>query len=291
MLLTPSVLLLAFACGSCSSDKTPSDSTVPVDTVCAHPSGVGEIGWGDANHDARVDIADTARTLRHLLDEGPPTACLPAMDISYVDDLVDVSDALAPLYLLFVGNSSLPAGSPDCEEVEALEAAPCGRVALSLAGEERREAEQPGGEVTVSVAVQLESPDLSAEGWSFGIVAEGCAFTTVSEADTASADLRLDPAGRRDQGWLRSDLSADRVVSSALLSWANPVSLPARDEPWTLLRVELGATAPDSGCGTCSLRFEDGAPSPGQPVPTMLSVDGRSLPLAGTGLDIEICAP
>lgn len=284
-------LLLALpACSGCN-ESAPAGGQPAATEVCALPAPVGEIGWGDANRDGVLDVADPVRTLRALMDAGPAFGCADAQDAGYRDGLVDLGDALSLLYHLFVGNSALPDGDPDCVDPAAIEEAPCGRFLLAVEGESSATAAQAGGSVELEATVRLYNPDLPVQAWSLGLSAEGCSLVGASEAGTASADVRLDAAGRRDEGWHRSDLVDGRVLSSTVVSWARDLALPAQEEPWTLLSVAVQANAPASGCAPCTLRLEDGLAGVGQPVALTLSVAGRSVPPPTAALVVEVCAP
>lgn len=282
-------------CGGCREAPEPPRPEPEWEAVCALPALPDAPGWGDANQDGQVDLSDAVRTLRALQSGGAAPACLEAMDVGFRDDLVDVGDALGLLYPLFVGNASLPAGSPDCEALEPLEEAPCGRLRLSLDAPETVSG-VAGETVTFTAVVQLESPELEVEGWSFGVRAEGCALASATEDGTTAADTRLDPAGRRDQGWLRTDVTqaeegGSELVSSVVLSWLDPVALPAQEAPSALLSLTLTATAPTSGCAPCTLTLEDGLVGPGLPVAALVSSGGRRLePVLQAGV-VEVCAP
>jgi hypothetical protein len=289
------LLLALFACGGEPQKKAPAgeeaEPAAPVPTeVCGQPAAAAAISWGDANADARVDMADVSRTVNALLHGGPTLACSAAQDLSYRDDLLDLGDALGLLYVLYAGNAELPSGSPGCSEVAAIEEAPCGRMLLSLQGPARAEG-ATGDTVQVQATVQLHSLDLEVEAWTLALSATGCTIEAASEAGTVAADRRLDPAGRRDDGWLRIDRAEGQVLQSALLSWATPTRLPAQEEPWPLLQLTLSAPVPASGCQPCTLALTDGLSGRGLPVSNMVSVEGRSFAPPTAGLEVEICAP
>lgn len=275
-------------CRGCGTDEP---AAAEPGMVCAYAESAGEPGWGDANHDSHVDISDVVRTVRALLDGGPSVACLPSQDVSYEEGLVDVGDALGLLFTLFAGTYALPDDTPACAEISPMEEAPCGRMLLSVSGPSTVEATAASQEVAIDAQVVLQSPDLAVEAWSFGVAATGCTFVGATEQGTAAADSRLDPAGRRDDGWLRTDVAQDHVVSSGMIAWVNDVPLPPQEDPWPLLHLDVRATAPGSGCGTCTLRVQEGLQGDGQPVPVVVSVGGRSLPPPTAALEIQVCAP
>jgi hypothetical protein len=90
---------------------------------------------------------------------------------------------------------------------------------------------------------------------------------------------------------MRTDVQDDHLVSSLMLSWFSDVTLPLQEDAWTLLKFTVQATAPDSGCTTCTLELASGLEGDGLPVATMVSVGGRSMPIPTSGLAVEVCAP
>ncbi len=75
----------------------------------------GSFVRGDANSDARVDLADAVWILNDLLRGGPPTLCPSAGDAN-ADGRLDVTD---PIYLAqhrFLGGPRPPAPFPECGE-------------------------------------------------------------------------------------------------------------------------------------------------------------------------------
>lgn len=258
-------------------------------SVCPRAAGEGEVGVADANHDGQVDVADGVWTLRWVLNGGAAPACEDAVDLLR-DELVDIGDGLAVFYYLYTGQVELPSASRmECESPTAIAEAPCGRLRLGLSGEERVTA-AAGATVSATVGVELSSPDLDVQAWSFGVVAEGCTVSGASEEGTAIADKRLDPEGRRDDGFTRSDLVATGLTHGAVLSWKKDVTLGAREEPWRVLSLSLSATAPASGCTTCALTLQDGLPGAGVAVNAVVSAGGRSYAPELRGLSFEVCA-
>jgi hypothetical protein len=68
---------------------------------------------GDANGDARVDIADAVWTVRAVFSPIGDTGCQDASDAND-DDLVDVSDAVFLIAYQFRGGAQPPAPFPEC---------------------------------------------------------------------------------------------------------------------------------------------------------------------------------
>lgn len=289
-LLLPALMLTSAGCGGCGGDE-PQGSLDPTDPalteVCARASGAEEIDWGDANADGALDVADAAWTLRALLDGGGAYACTDAQDL-LVDELVDVGDALGILYHLYVGNFDMPSGSPTCEEPAAIGEAPCGRLGLSF---EAPATVEGTGEVSFEVGVLLQSPDLAVQGWSYGVAAEGCTVTALTEAGTAIADVRLDEAGHRDQGFTHSAVVDGGLVHGALLSWFSDVSLPAQEAPWRLSTLSVRGEPPSSGCETCALSFSGELAGPGPAVAVAVSVGGRSYAPGTHPVEVALCSP
>lgn len=295
--LTGLLLLGLLGCTDDAKDKTPStgegegegEGEVTPEPVCARASGAGEVGVADANHDGRVDVSDGVFTLRYLMSGGPAPACLEAQDLLR-DDLVDIGDALAIFYYLYTGQVVLPDGDRiDCEAPTAIADAPCGVLEMSLDAPATVSG-AAGATVSAEVGVMLRSPDLDVQAWSFGVKAEGCTITGSREEGTAIADVRLDPEGRRDVGFTRSDVVTGGLTHGAVLSWKTDVVLAAQDERWRLLTLDLSATAPASGCATCTLALTGELAGAGPEVELVVSSGGRSYTPDRVGASVEVCA-
>lgn len=289
------LLLGAAACDGEAKDKAPSEGEgegegePALEPVCAPPSGEGAVGAGDANHDGRVDVSDGVTTLRYTLNGGDAPACLDAVDL-LSDDLVDLGDGLAIFYYLFTGQVELPDSDRlDCASPTPVGEASCGRLLMALDAPEKVTA-AAGGAATAQVGVLLTSPDLDVQAWSFGVRAEGCTITAGAEDGTAIADVRLDPEGRRDDGFARSDVVADGLTHGAVLSWKRDVVLSAREEAWRLLTLEVGATAPSGGCITCELKLSDTLEGAKLPVNLVVTSGGRSYTPSRESASFEVCA-
>jgi hypothetical protein len=273
-------------CGGCRDPQAPPPALDVLESVCAEPS-QGETRWADANQDDLVDIADPIYTLRHLLAGGPAPGCLAAQDLLQ-DDLVDISDAMGILYHLFVGNHTLPDGRPSCAETEVVPEAPCGPMGLAI---EAPEQAAGAGEVTFEASVWLRSTELDVQAWSLGVSATGCTIAGYLEEGTAAADVRLDPAGRRDMGFTRTDLVDGGLVHATVLSWEKDLALPQGQDAWTLLSMTVSAGAPASGCVPCELALTPELKGPGKKVPLVLASGGRSYRPSPAGATVQICAP
>lgn len=287
------LLLGAAACDGEAKDKAPSEGEgegePALEVVCAPPSGAGEVGAGDANHDGQVNVSDGVYTLRYVLNGGDAPACLDAVDL-LSDDLVDLGDGLAVFYYLFTGQVELPSSERlDCETPTPIAEAGCGRLLLALDAPEKVTA-AAGSTATAQVGVMLTSPDLDVAAWSFVVRAEGCTITDGTEDGTAIADVRLDPEGRRDDGFARSDVVADGLTHGAVLSWKRDVVLSAREEPWRLLTLEVSATAPGSGCTNCELKLSDTLEGAKLAVDLVVASGGRSYTPSRDSASFEVCA-
>jgi hypothetical protein len=281
-------LALVLEAGCSCRDEPPAAEEIPLEEVCLPPETTEAVAWGDANHDGQLDVADGVYALRWLMQGGPPPACEAAQNL-LEDDLVDLVDGLGIFYHLFVGDFAIPARKPDCGEPTPMEPAPCGRLGVAIGAPDRVEATSSGA--TFDGEVWLRSPDLALQAWSFGIAAEGCEVTATTEAGTAIADVRLDPAGQRDVGFVRVDLKQGGVTQGAVVSWEKDLALAPRDEPWKVLAFTVSADPPASGCSACTLTLVDDLRGAGKQVARVAVARGRSYPLPAVSTTIEICAP
>lgn len=266
------------------------DGGAPVEPapVCPAASGAGDVAMGDANWDGETDIADGVWTLRSLLDGGATYACEDAQDFIR-DDLIDIADALAIFYALFTDQAKVPTRSPSCATPTAIPEAPCGVLVLSVDAEPQ--VNGPAGQpLPFTVGVQLQSPSLEVQAWSYGLSAVGCSVSSFEEAGSVVADHRLDPEGHRDDGFVRTDVIPGGVTGAAVLSWKRDVTLAAQGDPWRVLNVGVEATVPASGCSSCTLTFSDTLAGGGAPVALVVSAGGRSYRPDTTPSVIQICA-
>jgi hypothetical protein len=72
---------------------------------------------GNANNDAKVDIADAVYIINALLRQGPPMSCLAAGDING-DSFVDASDAVYLINYLFKSGPAPSASFPECSTAD-----------------------------------------------------------------------------------------------------------------------------------------------------------------------------
>ncbi len=255
--------------------------------VVAEPSGQAPTA-GDTNGDGRVDVSDGLLVLRHLMAGGARAVCQGAAD-TLVDRRVDLGDAFAIWYHLYAGNTVLGPMDPDwCSTYDTLPAPAEGRMEWSI--DAPRKVSGEGGRAHFEAIVELVSADLAVEAWSLGVAAEGCEISAATVSGTAGADLRDSPAGARDGGFERTDLSADGGATSAVvLGWLTPVALDPSDEPASLLVFQVESAVAD-GCAPCVLRLEDGVVGGGEPVVNVISVDGRSYRPELPEVEVKLCS-
>lgn len=251
--------------------------------VCPAAEQSAEPAWADANHDARVDVADAVHTLRWLNAGGQAPACEPSANVMK-DELIDMVDGLGVLYSLFVGDFELPKGAPRCPEVTPLAPAVCGGLAATI------DAPSQADSATFNASVSLRS-DLPLQAWSFGVAAEGCKITAVEEAGTAIADVRLDPDGKRDKGFVRAETVKGGAIQGALLSWQRDVTLAPQATPSKVFAFTVEADLPASGCTVCRLTLADDLKGPGEKVARVAVAYGRSYDLPAASAEVQVCAP
>jgi hypothetical protein len=69
---------------------------------------------GDSNADGAVNLSDAIRTLAYLFQGGPVPDCLDAAD-SHDSGLLDISDPIYLLGVLFLGHGAIPPPYPECD--------------------------------------------------------------------------------------------------------------------------------------------------------------------------------
>lgn len=282
-------VLFLMGCARCEGEESP-PLEEQLDPVCALPVSEGEQLSADANQDGRVDVSDGVFTLRYLINGGPPPSCLEAQN-QLPDELLDMSDGFTIFYHLFVGYQTLrDTGRMDCSAPNPIADAPCGRLGMSLDKPTNLEG-APGETLSTELGVWLTTPDLDPQAWSFGVSAEGCRVTAGVEEGSAIADIRLDEAGHRDGGFVRSDtLSDGGLVHGAVLSWRKDATLSAQEDPYRLLTLSVQTTVPSSGCARCTLDLVEGLQGPGMPVALVVTAGGRSYTPTASGTSFLTCA-
>ena len=130
-------------------------------------------------------------------------------------------------------------------------------------------------------------------GWTVGISADGCLFTTATTAGT-SGDLEANGGLRRDgDSFEFTELVLDGagIVSGVALSFSEEVVLEPANSPHTLLKIGVGATTPGTGgdCNHCTLSYVDGLVGSGEPVENEVTVLGESVPAVLHSTTIDVC--
>jgi hypothetical protein len=75
-----------------------------------------------------------------------------------------------------------------------------------------------------------------------------------------------------------------------LLSHHLDISLPAAERT-PLMRLEVEAARPASGCASCTLSIDGERRWEGRPVAAVLASGGRSYTPAPASVTVEVCAP
>lgn len=249
---------------------------------------------GDANGDGRVDISDGVWIQRHAYAGGPRPACDAAVDI-LGEGIHETGNSVNIWSYLFTGavaDLGTHAGG-GCEAWNDVgESPPCARAKLSF--EVPGKAEGGSGEkagFTAEVMLSTAGLEHGPDAWSFGVSADGCSVTTAATDGTAAADAFDDPPGQRDMGFAVAEVTGDGgAVSAVVLSWMEREWLTSEEDPVSVLQLVVEADAPQSGCGTCTLTFSDAMQGSGQPVQTVISLDGWSYWPTVEGATVNICA-
>lgn len=277
-----SVFPLLWLLGACGS--------APVEEVCPLP--VVEAGkHGDANGDAVVDIADALMAYRALYDGGPSPVCDDALIYrpASFDPVFDGEDAQMMLSYLYEGIAE-PRRSPTCPRQPDPDAGTCGRVAWQWDVPRRAEGTDT---VTAEATLALLPPALESgiEGWSVAVASEGCTIDAVHVDGTVAGPWIGDEGpGMVTGGFVMARVDDGVATSAVLLDWLRTRALPASDSAHPVLMVEVSAPAPDRGCAACTVHVIDGAPSPGQPVDSVVAIAGRSYRPALPSASISMCA-
>ncbi len=282
---------------------------------------------GDATRDGRIDVADGVHIALAVLPGGVTLGCPDAAD---VDDngAILTTDASLLLGFLFLGGPSPPAPFAACGPDPTLDAlAVCAYAAeicspqpersedpdfeILFLGEPQPILGNPGATVTLgSFAAGLCNGDgglddarFLVEGWSLAVATSGCAIRDPTTRGTAGAESAVDPEGRRNGGFEKTEVASDLLghdsgaVSAVVLSLTLPVSLEERGIgagciPHVLLRFDLEAQVPPAGeVKTCRLLFTDGLRGSGQPFLNLVSTASGGVKPTLQPRQFEIKAP
>lgn len=258
-----------------------------VPEVEAAPSGhAPEIG--DSNGDGAVDLADGTFLLGHLMAGGPRAVCWGAADVIQ-DGRVELGDAFAIWYHLFVGNTVLPElDRAKCSDWDTLGDAFAANLAFEIDAPRRVNGT---GRLSFTAAVQLHHEGGSKDGWSLGVHSEGCTVTAASQGSTLDSIVSDEIIGFSVPGFARTDLTGTGdAVSAVVISWLEPEEILFGSSPMELLVVEVEGLAPMRGCTDCTLSLRDGLSADGEPVSNMVALGGRSYHPALPEAKTKICA-
>lgn len=241
----------------------------------------------DSNGDGRVDISDAVFTSNWLFLGGPAPSSQDAVDTND-DGRTNIVDGIDTLLWLFRDGAPPPPPFPDAGPDPTPDGLgsttyPSGEVVgrgsrLSFFGADSVAAE-PGSPVRIPVEVRLEAHD-SVQAWSFGILPSGGGgIASATTSGTVAADVSEDPPGVRTAGFETTRIvnSTQGAVSAVSLSLTDPVSLDPSGNPYTVLALTLEGIGPPAGMRqSWELTFSDGLGGTGQPVDTVVTVDGLS---------------
>jgi hypothetical protein len=137
----------------------------------------------------------------------------------------------------------------------------------------------------------MEAHD-SVEAWSFGVLASGGGgIASATTSGTVAADVSEDPPGLRTTGFETTQIvnSGQGAVSAVSLSLIAPVALDPSGNPYTVLDLSLEGIAPPIGTSeSWELSFTDGLSGAGQPVDTVVAVDGLSFVPSLSAYRVEV---
>jgi len=226
----------------------------------------GSIPAGDANGDGRVDISDGVWLARANLHGGPPPVCAQAVDFLASGVPADLGDGVTVWSWLFAGTMAalpaLPAGA--CAQAVPAAAPACRPVALALVAED---------EVTSPFSVEIQLDAEGAEAWSYGVSARGC---RVVGATTVPGLVGV--------GYDRTDVTGGHATGAVVLSWQDESTAA----PGTVATLSVEAEVADT-CVPCTLAFSSGLAGRGQPVDTVVTIEGASFSPTAEELEVEVC--
>ncbi len=239
---------------------------------------------GDSNGDGVVDIADAVALLDHVFRGGRQPACEAAADFNG-DGRVEADDATRIHSLLVTGTQGVRTlMQRACDDLTPWPAGRCAPVAWDLAAPTRTT------EARFAVEVAVRSSTLALDGWSLSVTAAGCAVATATLTGTPSAQVWDQPPGLRRMGYAAVRAVDGGAIGYVLLSHHLDASLPAADRT-PLMRLEVEAARPASGCASCTLSIDGERRWEGRPVAAVLASGGRSYTPAPASVTVEVCAP
>lgn len=284
LLLCPLALTLGCHRGGKGDEAGP--SSAEASEICARPQVSAAAVAGEANGDGEVDIADALWLERSLFAGGAAPVCAAAVDF-VADGHVDAADGAAMLRSRFTAGfpaPSLAAGL--CAAAPVGVEPPCGALSLEVRAPTGAASSEEG---RFEATVELHSPTLAVEGWQLGLSATGCTIMSATLEGTVGAPSS--EGGMRELGFGLAETVSGGAVSAVALGWTTALTLDPGSDP-TLLRVEVQAALPASGCADpCQLRVGDGLQGSGESIRSVVSVEGRAFVPEQGSATVEVCAP
>lgn len=254
--------------------------------VCALPS-TGAGLPGDANGDGTFDLADPVLVHRHLFEGGMAPVCEDALvfEPSVPRSLFDGIDAGALFGWLFEGYDG-PHPDPNCDDAVPLDDAACGRIGWTWAAPRRVRA----ATAEATLGIRNHSLEAGVDGWSVGVVAEGCAIDEVTVDDTVAAPFTGDGPGLVTEGYVLAEADGDVGITAVVLNWLHAQSLAPSADDYPVLRVRVSAST-SGDCVPCTLTTTDGLATRGLPLDAVMVSAGRSYRPPTSSTTLSLCAP
>lgn len=254
--------------------------------VCPLPS-TGAGMPGDANGDAVVDLADPVLVHRHLYEGGIAPVCDDALvyESAVPRSLYDGIDAAALFGWLFEGYDG-PQPTPECDAAATLGEAPCGRIGWTWTAPGRVD----GATAEAVLGIRNHSLEAGVDGWSVGVVADGCTIDAVTLDDTVAAPLTGEGPGLVTEGYAMARADDGVGTSAVVLNWLHAQVLPPSGDRYPVLRVQVSAST-GGDCAPCTLTTTDGLATRGLPVDAVMVSAGRSYRPLPESTTVSLCAP
>lgn len=149
-----------------------------------------------------------------------------------------------------------------------------------------------GQVVEFEAEVRLTRVDMNVQGWSLSVGVGNpsvCRFLSATTTGTVGAAV---PDGLRDNGFEKTELidaNGTGAISAVVLSFTQPVVLASGGGPYTLLKLAVSATIPNTPESSfCTIQFVDGLQGSGQPVSNVITANSMSFMADWVNATIEL---
>lgn len=264
-------------------DASTSDAGLPPPAE-ACPRGAESPVFADINGDGVMDIADAIALQNHFFRGDREFVCRQAADFNG-DGQIQVDDSYRITTHLVSGTQPARELEDDaCRNSTPWPEGQCAPAELRFSAPARTTESR-------FEATLLVRGSLNLQGWSTSLEASDCTLVQVTTSGTPAGEIWDDPPGVRHLGYDTTRTVEGGAISYVILSFYEDIVLPRGAGGTAIMKIEVEAEVPESGCRTCTLRTIEGLSWMGQPIERVLVADGYSFRPEEAFVTIDVCAP